>query len=237
MLASLQGLSEDDIYFNTAKVSGYEIRGKQISNPFVYSYSVLSLGELMLLQADTGGGQVKSFKMPTIKATSFVVNHFSRKSFNASPEQKDVIDHLKMTILAQFKKRRLSLFGLIHAFELMQMGEPPCDEKIYGLNTSTILRMLSKYVNYSKSQYVEFIRKIEQEDFGDEYTYNPNKVTEMPKKLELLGSKLRARYGDTDQDLRNNYARIKKLEEENPDLMKVARPDLDQIENSDIDFG
>ena len=187
----------------------YTIEGKKIT-PFIYAHSAYKISELGALTVELGGRETGYFDQLIAEKLDFIIGHFLQNHYNKSTrEVAQVRQHLGKTILAQFSSR-VSLFAIIHCFDLITTAAEPCTVKVFGMDPGGILRNLNKYLNYCRNEYEAFIQKLNgKAAIEEEYYFDKSKVSEMPQQMRELSQKLKIRYPDEQEGFKNLRARLK----------------------------
>lgn len=153
---------EDALYFYNAKLKEYQIRGRKVS-AFTYAHSAFKISELSALTF-TDNREVFSMDAAVKVAVASICDHFAEK-FRADERAGD---QLSKDVIKRFG-HRLSIFGLIHCLELLEMAEEPfSDFKMYGFSLPDINKGIAKYVAYCKHQYDKFM--LERDSAEDDKT-------------------------------------------------------------------
>lgn len=129
-------------------------------NPFVFAHSAFKMSAVMAAWREEMASMV-------LRASGLVVSEFIQNytSQYDAKESKKRIDFLHTTIVAKFSGR-LSLFGLIHALELLGAGEAPCDVVFErGYNPQLVQRALNQYIAHCRKEYETFMQRIEMEEY------------------------------------------------------------------------
>ena len=127
------------------------MRGSKI-NAFVYAHGAFKMSELAALTFYDDLKQYKSMDEAVRVAVISICSHFAEK-YRADANGGE---RLAKEVFRKFGNK-LSIFGLIHCLELLEMAEEPLNEvKLFGFDIPNINQGIARYVNYCKHQYDKF---------------------------------------------------------------------------------
>lgn len=184
----LKGFNEDSIVFYSAQQKVKQIEGLPVSL-LAYAqgaYKIQSIAQLP---------EASKFVEDAVK---IVTLYFTDNYLTVNQDEKviDIATKLKRLILSEYAER-MSLFGLIHAFDLMSQYEPPCDIVIqYGYDAKAIRQNLNKYSSAAIAAYSKLFDDLQRKKDAEKAintttdVLSPSEMIAFNEKMKRLSDEL-----------------------------------------------
>lgn len=194
----LKGFNEDSIVFYSVQQKVKQVEGLPVSL-LAYaqgSYKIQSIAQLP-----------ESIKLVE-EVVKIITLYFTDNYLTINQEEKviDVATKLKRLIMSEYAER-MSLFGLIHAFDLMSQYEPPCDTIIqYGYDAKAIRQNLNRYCAASISAYSKLFDDIQRKKDAEKAI---NTTTDMlsPSEMRAFNEKIERLSAELDIKAQRNFSK------------------------------
>lgn len=120
------------------------------------------------------------------------------KNYTGAVNEKQVTErtaHILNTIRAKYADK-LSMFGLVHAFDLLSECKYPCEVRLDWYNGQGISTALNSYIAHCEREYDEFIKDVAfAENAKKEDAISPEQVQDLWKKGADIAKRLEVKYG------------------------------------------
>lgn len=183
----LKGFNEDSIVFYGVQQKVKQIEGVPVS---LLAYAQGAYKIQSITQLPEANKLVED-------AVKIVTLYFTDNYLIVNQDEKviDIATKLKRLILSEYAER-MSLFGLIHAFDLMSQYEPPCDTIIQYGDAKAIRQNLNRYCSAAISAYSKLeddIKRKKDSEKAINTTTNllsPSEMRAFNEKIERLSAEL-----------------------------------------------
>lgn len=178
----LEALSEDNIYYLDTFQRVKQIEGVPVTM-LAYAAGAYKIASVM---------QFSNIAEKVERAIMIVVAHFADNYLNIwnEREKESAAVKLKKLVLKEYAER-MSLFGLIHAFNLIADSEPPCDTRMEsGYDGKGIRQNLNRYCSASINDYAKLLTDIRLKREGEAPLINLKQMSELNERIKSFEEKI-----------------------------------------------
>lgn len=223
----LKGFNEDSIVFYNVQQKVKQIEGLPVSL-LAYAQGAYKIQSI---------AQLPEANKLVEDAVKIVTLYFTDNYLTVNQDEKviDIATKLKRLILSEYAER-MSLFGLIHAFDLMSQYEPPCDTIIQYGDAKAIRQNLNRYCAAAVNAHSKLHEDIQRKK-DSEKAINTTTTVLSPSELAAFNDKINRLAKDIDIESQRVFSqKISKGEVDIDLIIKKQESEANEMEQQRMKY-